>query len=219
MLSKALRYLTRHHIAFLALFIALGGTSYAVTALPRNSVGSKQLRANAVTSSKVKNKSLLRKDFKDNELPAGPRGATGATGATGAKGDKGDPGPTASAFASASPGTALNPSPTVVQTVEITTAFSGRIAATGAVQVSADGGNNDEGYCFVDIQQGAGTPADLGKRLSFGVPAVQTNKAAVTVIGAAVRPAGTYTVNLKCGVNGGAVTVDDADLAVIAAAS
>ena len=39
--------------ASLALILALGGTSYAVTSLPRNSVGTKQLKADAVTSSKV----------------------------------------------------------------------------------------------------------------------------------------------------------------------
>jgi hypothetical protein len=40
-------------MATLAVFIALGGTSYAVTALPRNSVGSRQLRRHAVTNSKI----------------------------------------------------------------------------------------------------------------------------------------------------------------------
>jgi hypothetical protein len=37
-------YLKRHHIALLALFIALGGTSYAAISLPANSVGAKQLK-------------------------------------------------------------------------------------------------------------------------------------------------------------------------------
>jgi hypothetical protein len=35
-------------VAFLALVVALGGTSYAVTRLPANSVGSKQLKTGAV---------------------------------------------------------------------------------------------------------------------------------------------------------------------------
>jgi len=42
-------------IALVALFVALGGTTYAATSLPKNSVGSKQLKKNAVTSSKIKN--------------------------------------------------------------------------------------------------------------------------------------------------------------------
>jgi hypothetical protein len=39
--------------ATLALVIALGGTSYAVTKLPANSVGTKQLKNNAVTTKKL----------------------------------------------------------------------------------------------------------------------------------------------------------------------
>jgi hypothetical protein len=70
-------------VACLALVVALGGTSYAVVSLPPNSVGTAQLRANAVVSSKVKNRSLLAVDFKAGQIPTGPPGP---------KGDKGDPG-------------------------------------------------------------------------------------------------------------------------------
>jgi hypothetical protein len=78
-------------MATLAMFIVLGGGAYAAgTKLAKNSVGSRELKTNAVTSSKVKDGKLLAKDFKAGQLPAGP---TGATGAQGAKGDKGDPGP------------------------------------------------------------------------------------------------------------------------------
>ena len=76
----------------LALAVALGGTSYAAVALPRNSVGNKQLKTSAVTSSKVKDRTLLGKDFKAGQLPAGPRGPVGAPGAPGPKGDTGAPG-------------------------------------------------------------------------------------------------------------------------------
>jgi hypothetical protein len=41
-------------ISLIALFVALGGTSYAaITALPKDSVGTKQLKNNAVTSAKI----------------------------------------------------------------------------------------------------------------------------------------------------------------------
>jgi hypothetical protein len=66
--------------ATLALFVSLGGASYAAVKLPANSVGARQLRANAVTSSKVKNRSLGVVD-----LSAGAAHAL--------KGAKGDPGP------------------------------------------------------------------------------------------------------------------------------
>jgi len=50
-----LRFLRGNTIALLALFVALGGTTYAATALPKNSVGTKQLKKNAVTGPKIKN--------------------------------------------------------------------------------------------------------------------------------------------------------------------
>jgi hypothetical protein len=49
-----LRFLRGNTIALLALFVALGGTTYAATALPKNSVGAKQLKKNAVTNPKIR---------------------------------------------------------------------------------------------------------------------------------------------------------------------
>jgi hypothetical protein len=88
-------------ISVIALFVALGGTGYAAVTLPRNSVGPKQLRTNAVTSSKVKNGTLLKKDFKTGQLPAGARGP---------KGDKGDVGPATGAAGGDLSGSYPNPS-------------------------------------------------------------------------------------------------------------
>ena len=80
-------------IACVALLLALGGVSYAATALPNNSVGTAQLKNNAVTSSKVKNHSLLKADFKSGQIPKGPAGPAGATGPAGPQGPKGPTGP------------------------------------------------------------------------------------------------------------------------------
>lgn len=76
-------------VAFLALLVALGGTSYAVAQLPANSVGAKQLKKNAVTAAKVKDRSLLAQDFKSGQLPSGPRGAQGPAGPAGERGPAG----------------------------------------------------------------------------------------------------------------------------------
>jgi hypothetical protein len=57
-MSGLLRFLRGNTIAMLALFIALGGTTYAATALPKNSVGTKQLKKNAVTAVKIKSGSV-----------------------------------------------------------------------------------------------------------------------------------------------------------------
>jgi hypothetical protein len=76
-------------IACMALLFSLGGVGYAAVVLPGNSVGTKQLKKNAVVSTKVKDHSLLRVDFKSGQVPEGARGATGATGAAGAVGAPG----------------------------------------------------------------------------------------------------------------------------------
>jgi hypothetical protein len=66
-----------------ALLVALGGTGYAAVVLPPNSVGTTQLKKNAVISAKVKDGSLLKKDFKAGQLPKGDRGPKGDVGARG----------------------------------------------------------------------------------------------------------------------------------------
>jgi len=93
-LKRALRLLVERRpspalvVACAALFVALAGTGVAavVALVPNNSVGTAQLRNNAVVSAKVKDHSLAAKDFATGQLPAGPAGATGATGATGPAG-------------------------------------------------------------------------------------------------------------------------------------
>jgi hypothetical protein len=67
-------------VACIALVVALGGTGYAAITLPRNSVGSRQLKPNAVTSAKVRNGALTAKDFQRSSLPRGPRGPAGPAG-------------------------------------------------------------------------------------------------------------------------------------------
>lgn len=60
--------------------------------IPSASVGTVQLKRNAVTTTKVANRTLLAIDFRAGQLPAGAQGAQGAPGAPGPKGDKGDKG-------------------------------------------------------------------------------------------------------------------------------
>jgi hypothetical protein len=85
-------------LASLALFIALGGASYAAVQIPKASVGTKQLKRNAVTSPKVKPGSLQVSDFNAAQRsqlrgPAGPEGPRGATGPEGLHGPRGATGP------------------------------------------------------------------------------------------------------------------------------
>ena len=106
MLGLIAGYVRRHHIGLLALFVALSGTAYAA-ALPRNSVGPKQLKRNAVTSAKVRNGTLQRADFAAGTLLTGPAGSTGPAGPQGERGLPGANaqfGPVPSAGAGQGPG-------------------------------------------------------------------------------------------------------------------
>jgi hypothetical protein len=78
-LRVLLRYLRSHHVGLVALFIALGGTAYAAS-LPRNSVGTKQLKRGAVTSAKVRNGTLRGVDFAPGTLLQGPRASRARAG-------------------------------------------------------------------------------------------------------------------------------------------
>jgi hypothetical protein len=83
-------------VGTLALFVALGGSSYAAISLSSNSVKSKHigkgqvkrsdLGKNAVNSAKVANYSLRVADFKRGQLPAGPQGPIGPPGVSGSAG-------------------------------------------------------------------------------------------------------------------------------------
>ena len=78
--------------ATLALFIALGGVSYAAVKLPKNSVGATQIKKNAVTGAKVRNSSLTGSDVKDRSL-TGADFSGSVRGPAGAQGPKGETGP------------------------------------------------------------------------------------------------------------------------------
>jgi hypothetical protein len=77
MLRKFGAHVRQQFVGYLALFIALGGSAYAVAA---NSVGTAQLKNRAVTNPKLANNavgtrkvidgSLLKQDFKAGQVPA-----------------------------------------------------------------------------------------------------------------------------------------------------
>lgn len=78
------RHLRRNAVAYLALFVALGGTGYAASRIPHNSVGTQQLRNGAVTLDKVR--PTTQKALRGQTGAAGPRGPVGAPGAAGVPG-------------------------------------------------------------------------------------------------------------------------------------
>ena len=75
-----------------AVFLALGGVSYAAITLPKNSVAGKHIKKSAVASSDVKDGSLARSDFKAGVLPSSLSGANGNDGRDGSDGSSGSDG-------------------------------------------------------------------------------------------------------------------------------
>jgi hypothetical protein len=63
--------------ATLALFIALGGSSYAAI-----TITGKNVKNESLTTKDIKNRSLLNKDFKAGQVPKGARGPAGPQGVT-----------------------------------------------------------------------------------------------------------------------------------------
>lgn len=89
-------------MATLGVFIALGGTGYAISELEKNEVTSKHVKNNgiknkdladnSITSPKVLNGSLLGEDFAPGQLPQGPKGPQGPEGPQGEEGLQGEQG-------------------------------------------------------------------------------------------------------------------------------
>jgi hypothetical protein len=104
MLSRIFDHLRRNTVGYLALFAALGGTSYAAVKLAPGSVTTQALANGAVTNAKLAHSSVgsanLRKhsltaaDFKAGVLAlnGGRRGSRGPAGPAGAKGAAGKDG-------------------------------------------------------------------------------------------------------------------------------
>ena len=214
-------YVRRHHVALLGLFIALGGTSYAAVKLPRNSVGPKQIKAGAVGSSEVKNRSLRANDLRRGVLRRGP---TGAQGAQGPRGAQGPPGPTAASFASVDPAD-LTFRLGVTKTVALSDGqgpirvpFNSRLLANASLSLAGATTNATTLRCRAEL-----APAGTGAFTTISQPAdldlASTERVQVPVAGAANVAPGTYDVRVVCFVlSGGDVTFRHGDLTVVAAA-
>jgi hypothetical protein len=174
-------------IAYVALFAALGGTSYAAASLPRNSVGTSQIRNNAVTSSKiannavssaqVRNGSLTSSDFKAGTLLTGPAGAPGAPGPQGPAG-----GGAAIGFANVSqagvpdPGTSVGiGAANIIHNVQGGYCFTGLPGTMHNVQVTAQNGFN--GAVIGNATLGVFGQCPLGTQVSVVLLSASTGAA------------------------------------------
>jgi hypothetical protein len=189
-------------VALLALFLALGGTTWAAVKLPARSVGTAQIRNDAVTGAKVKDHALTGADIKLSTLgavPAAVHAATAdlATHATGA--DTATHATTADSAGIAysthfETGVALPSTPTVIASLNLP-AGSYVLLAKGQI----DTFNNSD---IVECDLGAGTDTDrsFGQGGSSHQSQILTN----TVVHA-FPTAGTVTLTCT-GFSGGALS-------------
>ncbi|MDX6704978.1 MAG: hypothetical protein QOI48_824 [Solirubrobacteraceae bacterium] len=70
MFGRTLLHLRRNAVAYCALFVATGGTSYAAVSLPANSVTSKQIKKSAVSGPKIKKNAVTAAKIKKNAVTA-----------------------------------------------------------------------------------------------------------------------------------------------------
>ena len=102
MRKRAWAYVRRNALGCLALFVALGGTTYAATQLPKDSVGSRTVKNQSLKGVDVRAESLTGSDIDEKTLDCagipgcllgGPPGPPGPAGPQGPEGPQGDPGP------------------------------------------------------------------------------------------------------------------------------
>jgi hypothetical protein len=67
-MSRLSQHVRSNAVAYLALFVALGGTSYAAIGLPAGSVGTAQLQNGAVTANKLANGAVSARKLDGNAI-------------------------------------------------------------------------------------------------------------------------------------------------------
>jgi hypothetical protein len=187
-------------VASLALFVALGGTSYAAVQLARDSVRSKHIKngevgrpdlaRSAVDSAKVKNGSLLEEDFAAAQLPAGAQGPAGPQGPAagqGPPGPQGDTGAQGSQGATGAPGAMGSPGATGAQGSQGATGSQGAMGSLGAT-----GAMGSQGATGAQGSQGATGPrgpSDVYEVTGNAVLAAANASRSLTL---STLPAGSY---------------------------
>jgi hypothetical protein len=209
------RFLRRNTIALLALFLALGGTTWAASSalIGKNTVASPQVVNGSLQTKDLSAKA--RKALKGNRGLRGLRGlqgAKGATGAQGVKGDKGDLGPTAARFVNSATSvniTGVNQAVVDLASInaqgnqQITTTVPSTIMATAMIRMVTNTAVAARSNCQLFISDGTGPTNGLtlmqqGFVTANDTPATASFFQTHTYIGAATKPAGTYNVQVQC---------------------
>lgn len=197
-------------VTLLAFVVLCGGGAYAAGQLGRNTVGTPQLKRNAVTSAKVKDGTLRAVDFAKGLLPGGGAGQPGPAG------PPGPPGSGSLAPAYQASGEANGLSTSLYATTVVTLAVPpGAYFATSSVELDSANGVQDTVQCR--LIDGVGGPG------STAVVRTQTVSAAVdsfTLTGL-FRVTSGESLNLQCSKGSGASLsrVLSADIVAVEVAS
>jgi hypothetical protein len=232
MLGRLRAHLTYANVmATVAVFVALGGTSIAAISLTRGSVKGKYIAENAVSSPKVKNRSLKAVDFAPGQLPAGargpegPQGTQGPHGIQGPKGDKGDTGDTGPSMGKSDTGNCDPINTSFVPCV----AFSMTLPVEGRVLAVATTGWNDNdtlakagGNCrvLVDGMFQIGSEIHPGQEtgthsIDLTPGAFFDGAAALTAVSSFPLSAGSHTFAFQCNERDADMVFTDSNLSVV----
>jgi hypothetical protein len=176
-------------VSTICLFAVLGGGAYAASHLPKNSVGSKQIKDNKVKGLDVRDGSLRKDDFASGQLPQGPRGAPGARG----------PSDAFQNFVSGGTNLGSAASPTTLASLSLP---AGNYVVTG--QATVDNASSTTGIAVCFLLRPGGTFFSV-VREGLGSNTAFDDKAEPTAVGALNLPAA-GTVSLSCGYDAGAST-------------
>jgi len=179
-------------VALIALVFSLAGTSYAVTKLPSNSVGTAQIKNSAVTSKKIKDGSVAPIDL-TAAAKATLQGAKGDVGATG--------GPGVNKIASLSENptdVVLSSGSQTVMTTTITTTVTTTLAIHGTLNIYNSAGTAAARVICGAIVDGtqAGSAGSAGQ-----VPGTFGEIEMPVLATSASLAAGAHTVSISCSSN------------------
>ena len=157
-------------VSFVALFVALGGASYAATQLPANSVGTAQLqngsvgnwklKSNAVGARKIINGSVGAKQVNSSQvqLRVASSCSTGAISAVGLSGSVTCTPTVGNEYGSNTAATTVGPSATQVATQSLAAGSSYLVMAYPHVVISGLSGQHVDVACTLSVPAGSGTP-------------------------------------------------------------
>jgi hypothetical protein len=192
-------------VALIALVLAL--TAPAWSASVKKLITGKQIAKNAITSPKVKDHSLLAKDFKAGQLPKGDTGLQGPKGDKGDRGATGAPGPTVTGGAAADHngvggigGTLVDLNAGQTHSGQVVLPWPGRIFANGYAEVIAPSATATRASCNLFISDGTGPNTGLTAFSpgAFGDTTANGEHRSVPLAGYVDKPAGTYNIAIQC---------------------